>query len=256
MRCIPLLRGERLHHLRRCVVAPRVGGVRECEGERHEREGECDPQHAVPGRWAAVHRRRARWGIGGRGSGGVWKRGWRGVANRMFASPPRDSDLALPAHLLFCVLQVVRAHHVCAGRVRTTRGATLRDSSSTKSCSASRSRRDRVALVALAALVLRRDSADSSSSAALGRVGAAARRVALRPATVVPARAEALCSSGPCVSGCHDDLSIELRRWPVSEARASTRRRSWCTTSSAPGRSRRSMQWHHETALAAWCDLR
>ena len=54
---------------------------------------------------------------------------------------------------------------MCAGRVRTTRGATLRDSSSTKSCSASRSRRDRVALVALAALVLIwRDSADPPPS--------------------------------------------------------------------------------------------
>ncbi len=72
------------------------------------------------------------------------------------------------------------------------------------------------------------------------------------------------CSSGPCVSGCHDDLSIELRRWPVSERLLRPGADDSCTTnavvwmheSSAPGRSRRSMQWHHETALAAWCDLR
>ena len=51
---VPLLRGERLHHLRRRVVAPRVGGVRERNAERHERERECDPQHAVPGRWAGL----------------------------------------------------------------------------------------------------------------------------------------------------------------------------------------------------------
>ena len=42
---IPLLRGERLHHLRRRVVAPRVGGVRERSSERQERERECDSQH-------------------------------------------------------------------------------------------------------------------------------------------------------------------------------------------------------------------
>ena len=96
-------------------------------------------------------------------------------------------------------LQIVRAHRVCAGRVRTTRGATLRDSSSTKSCSASRSRRDRVALVALAALVLRRDSADPppSPTSAYGHlasvcclcgvraVGGTRPRVPVRPASVL-----------------------------------------------------------------------
>ena len=96
-------------------------------------------------------------------------------------------------------LQIVLAHHVCAGRVRTTRGATLRDSSSTKSCSASRSRRDRVALVALAALVLRRDSADPppSPTSAYGHlasvcclcgvraVGGTRPRVPVRPASVL-----------------------------------------------------------------------
>ena len=83
--------------------------------------------------------------------------------------------------------------------MRTTRGATLRDSSSTKSCSASRSRRDRVALVALAALVLRRDSADPppSPTSAYGHlasvcclcgvraVGGTRPRVPVRPASVL-----------------------------------------------------------------------